>query len=140
MPSQTLSWLPVNVAAAAMADLLLSPSPINLTYHVENPNRQDWVAVMSTIAKELGHPPSCFVEFEEWVRLVGQKTSADRDSGTEILMAFLAKDFQHMSGGGIILDTSKARQVSAILRSTDSVSVETITKYVKAWEKFGLFL
>lgn len=106
VPPQTLSWLPVNVAAAAMADLLLSPSPTNLTYHVENPIRQDWTAVMTTIAKELGHPPSCFVEFEERMRLVGQKTSADCDSGTGILMDFLERDFQHVSSGGIVLDAS----------------------------------
>lgn len=140
VPPQTLSWLPVNVAAAAMADLLLSPSPTNLTYHVENPIRQDWTAVMTTIAKELGHPSSCFVEFEEWMRLVGQKTSADCDSGTRTLMEFLAKDFQHMSSGGIVLDTSKTRQVSATLRNADSVSVGIIAKYVESWKGSKLLL
>lgn len=95
---------------------------------------------MATIAKELGHPPSCFVEFEEWVRLVGKKTPTDGDSGAEILIDFLVKDFQHISGGRIVLDTSKTRQVSTILRNAESVSVETIATYVKAWKKFGLFL
>lgn len=123
-----------------MADLMLSPSPIDLTYHVENPNRQDCMAVMTTIAKELGHPTSCFVEFDEWAKLLSHKTSTDCDSGTSVLMDFLVKDFRHMSGGGIVLDTSKARQVSAILRNVDGVSVETIATYVKAWKKFGMFL
>lgn len=122
-----------------MADLLFSPSSLDLTYHLENPNRQDWTTVMTTIARELGHPPSSFVEFDEWARLVGQKTSAECDSGTGVLMDFLVKDFQHMSGGGIVLDTSKARQVSATLRNADSISVETIATYVKAWKNFGLF-
>ncbi|KAG6354789.1 hypothetical protein INS49_003870 [Diaporthe citri] len=136
----TLSWLPVNVAAAAMADLLLSPNPVNLAYHVENPVRQDWTAVMTAIANELGHPASCLVEFEEWTRLVGQKTSANRDFGTEALMDFLLKDFQRMSAGGIVLDTSRAREVSTTLRNADAVSVETIAKYVKAWKTSGLLL
>lgn len=123
-----------------MADMLFSTSPMNLTYHIENPVRQDWTAVMTTIAKELGRPPSCLVEFEEWTRLVGQKTSADCGSGTGILMDFLAQDFRHMSGGGIVLDTSKARQVSATLRNADSVSAETITKYVESWKEYNLLL
>lgn len=134
-----MSWLPVNVAAAAMAELLFSPRDLDLTYHLENPNRQDWTAIMTTIARELGHPLSSFVEFDEWARLVSQKTSAESDSGTETLMDFLVKDFRHMSGGGVVLDTSKARQVSGILKNVDSVSVETIAKYVKAWKKLGLF-
>lgn len=140
MFSQTLSWLPVNVAAAAMSDLLLSPNPVRLAYHVENPVRQDWTAVMTEIANELGHPPSCFIEFEEWKRLVNQKTSADRDLGTDALMDFLVKEFQHMSTGGIVLDTSKAREVSTTLRDAGGVSMETIAEYVKAWKKCGLLL
>lgn len=123
-----------------MSDLLLSPSPGNLTYHVENPVRQDWTAVMTAIAKELGHPPSCLVEFEEWKRLVNQKTSADRDLGTGTLMDFLLKEFQHMSTGGIVLDTSRAQEVSTTLRDADGVSMETVDKYVKAWKESGLLL
>lgn len=140
MHLQTLSWLPVNVAAAAMSDLLLSPDSVSLTYHLENPFRQDWKTVMTVIANELGHPPSCFVEFEEWTRLVGQKTSADGDMGNGILMDFLVKDFQHMSAGGIILDTSGAQEASANLRNASGVSMETIGKYVKSWKKYGLLL
>lgn len=138
MHLQTLSWLPVNVAAAAMSDLLLSPDSINLTYHLENPVRQDWTTVMAAIAEELGHPPSCFVEFEEWTRLVDRKASADGDLGRDVLVDFLVKDFQHMSAGGIVLDTSRARESSATLRTAGSVSVETIAKYVRSWKKFGL--
>lgn len=140
MHLQTLSWLPVNIAAAAMADLLLSPDSVNLTYHLENPVRQDWTTVMAAIANELGHSPSCFVEFEEWTRLVGGKTSANGDLGRSVLMDFLEKDFQHMSAGGIILDTSRAQRASASLRNASGVSVKTIGKYVKSWKEYGLLL
>ncbi|KAI7777793.1 hypothetical protein LA080_003070 [Diaporthe eres] len=122
----TLSWLPVNVAAAAMSDLLFSPIPVSLTCHVENPVRKDWTAVMTAIANELGHPSSCSVEFEEWTRLVSEETSANHDSGTDVLMDFLLKEFQRMSAGGVVLDTARAREVSTTLRNADGVSAETI--------------
>ncbi|KAK7701628.1 putative secondary metabolism biosynthetic enzyme [Diaporthe eres] len=136
----TLSWLPINVAAAAMSELLLSPAPVNLVYHVENPVRQDWTAVMTTIANELGHPSSCFVGFEEWARLVGEETSVNHDSGTGVLMDFLLKEFQPMSAGGVVLDNARAREVSTTLGNADGVSVETIAKYVTAWKRSGLLL
>lgn len=123
-----------------MSDLLLSPGPVSLTYHVENPTRQDWTDVMTAIANELGHPPSCLVEFEEWTRLVGRKTSAERDAGTDILLDFLEKDFQHMAAGGIVLDTSRARAVSTTLQNVGGISVENTAKYVKAWKESGLVL
>lgn len=123
-----------------MSDLLLSPSPVNLVYHVENPVRQDWTAVMTAIANELGHPPSCFVEFEEWARLVGEKTSANHQHGTDVLMDFLLKEFQRMSAGGLVLDTTRAREVSTTLGNANGVSVKTIAKYVRAWKTSGLIL
>ncbi|KAK2608172.1 hypothetical protein N8I77_006797 [Diaporthe amygdali] len=136
----TLSWLPVDVAARSMVELLFSSGPMKLAYHVENPIRQDWMAVMSEIAKELGHKPSCFVEFEEWTRLINQRGSTDNDSDSGLLTDFLGKEFQHMSDGDIVLDTSRARKVSKILRNAQSVSSQTIAKYVQAWREVGLLL
>ncbi|KAL1851969.1 putative NRPS-like protein biosynthetic cluster [Diaporthe australafricana] len=136
----TLSWLPVNVAAAAMSDLLLSSEPMDVIYHMENPVRQDWATVMNQIAEELGHQVSCFIEFKEWTRLVRRSSSTGRDSGIEMLMDFLEKEFQHMSDSSIVLDTWKTRRVSKTLRDTTSVPVDTITKYTGAWKKAGLIL
>lgn len=54
---------------------------------------------MTAIANELGHPPSCLVEFEESAQLVAAETSAKHDFGTDALMDFLLKEFQRMSAG-----------------------------------------
>lgn len=95
---------------------------------------------MTAIANELGHPSSCSVEFEEWTRLVSEETSANHDSGTDVLMDFLLKEFQRISAGGVVLDTARARGDSTTLRNADGVSAEIIAKYVKAWKKSGLLL
>ncbi|GAB1316616.1 hypothetical protein MFIFM68171_06826 [Madurella fahalii] len=138
----TLSWLPVDTAAAAISEILLSPEPIGLMYHVENPLRQDWYTAMSTIAEELGFPSSALVDFDEWVAKA-EGSAQPQESGGEsvsMLMDFFKHDFERMASGGVILDTSKARQVSPTLRDADIVEREEIAKYVREWRRSGFLV
>ncbi|KAI4269248.1 MAG: hypothetical protein LQ337_007399 [Flavoplaca oasis] len=45
----TLSWLPVDIAARTVTDLLLRPEAPGLVAHVENPVRQSWTDVCSVL-------------------------------------------------------------------------------------------
>lgn len=136
---QTLSWLPVDTAAAAISEILLSPEPIGLIYHVENPLRQDWYTAMSTIAEELGFSSSALVSFDEWVAKAEASAllRGSRDDSVAMLMDFFKHDFQRMASGGVVLDTTKARQVSPTLRDADIVEREEIAKYVQDWRRSG---
>ncbi|KAH6839452.1 hypothetical protein B0I37DRAFT_439049, partial [Chaetomium sp. MPI-CAGE-AT-0009] len=136
----TLSWLPVDAAAAAISDILLSPQPIDLIYHVENPLRQDWYTVMSTIAEELGFPPSsALVNFDEWVAKAegSPLVRTSGDTSVAMLMDFFKHDFERMASGGVILATFKARQVSLALRNAEIVEREDILNYVRNWRRSG---
>ncbi|KAH6623072.1 hypothetical protein F5144DRAFT_495138 [Chaetomium tenue] len=136
----TLSWLPVDVAATTISDVLLSPQPLDLIYHVENPLRQDWYTVMSTIAEGLGFPPSsALVSFDEWVAKA-EGSALVRASGyasVAMLMDFFKHDFERMASGGVVLDTSKARQASLALRNVEIVEREEILNYVRNWRRSG---
>lgn len=130
----------MDTAAAAISDILLSPRPIDLIYHVENPLRQDWYTVMSTIAEELGFPSSsALINFDEWV--VKAEGSAlvrtSGDSSVAMLMDFFKHDFERMASGGVILDTFKARQVSLALGNAEIVEREEILNYVRDWRRCG---
>ena len=58
--------MPVNRAAAAIADLLLDSSmELKAIYHVENPSRQTWAGVMDELALLLGGLPR--VPYDEWL-------------------------------------------------------------------------
>ncbi|KAJ0100726.1 hypothetical protein J7T55_009318 [Diaporthe amygdali] len=130
----TLSWLPVNLAAVALSEILLSPKPMQLVYHVENPVRQEWTTVVGLIAKELGHPPSSLVSLKKWLEQATQQDPKQSDSRSTFLLQFVKDHFEHMSAGGIVLDTRKAQEAFPSLKTISEVPGGTITKYVQRWK------
>jgi thioester reductase-like protein len=139
--TQTLSWAPVDSAAEALSELLLTPHPVNSIYHLENPVRQSWHDVLTTLAYKLDISSTEFLPFDEWMDRVSdfaadKGTKEDR-SAAMMLAEFFKHDFQHMSGGNVILDTARARAISHTLRGMDAVEGELVASYVDQWRKMG---
>ncbi|KAK0445815.1 hypothetical protein EV421DRAFT_1902179 [Armillaria borealis] len=80
----TLSWLPVNRAGQIVVELLFSHrfKPI---YHIENPARQEWMAVIDNLADILGIP---VLDYAEWLERVRGNEQVNR------LIGFLERDFE----------------------------------------------
>ncbi|KAF2968004.1 hypothetical protein GQX73_g5534 [Xylaria multiplex] len=130
----TLSWLPVDTCAAVISDIIQSPSPLEIVYHVENPVRQDWPSMLSDITSELGCANDSFIMFDQWCKQVAGQSTVPEE---ELLMDFFADDFQHMACGGVLLDTSTARQASETLRKATTINKELLQKYIHGWRKSG---
>ncbi|KAJ5604420.1 hypothetical protein N7510_009574 [Penicillium lagena] len=135
----TLSWIPMDAAAAVLGDILFSAS-LSGIYHLENPIRQAWQDILDVFA-------SCMdintvrVPFNQWLSNV---QAAVEHQGTEdermelhMLSDFFEKNFQRMATGRVILDTSRTRAVSRTLREVDEVSTEVVSKYVSQWRRNG---
>ena len=127
--------------AETLSELLLTPQPVDLIYHLENPVRQSWYDILTTLASKLGIPSAEFLPFDEWMDRVGafaaDKGSKDDRSAATMLAEFFKQDFQHMSGGNVILDTARARSISATLRGMDAVEAELVASYVDQWKRIG---
>ena len=67
---QTLSWLPVDLAAQTICDILLTDHPIESIYHLENPIRQSWHDCLSAMASELGLMETNILSFIVWFETV----------------------------------------------------------------------
>ncbi|KFY00088.1 hypothetical protein O988_03530 [Pseudogymnoascus sp. VKM F-3808] len=136
-----LSWCPVNDVAATLGELLLpetTPYPI---YHIENPSRQPWKEMISTLAEALDVPPSNIIPFEEWVDRVRQfPGSVDLDNPAGRLVDFLEKNFVRMSCGDLVLDTAKSTEHSETLRNLGPVDGDLVRKYVHSWKTTGFLL
>ncbi|KAF2004768.1 acetyl-CoA synthetase-like protein [Amniculicola lignicola CBS 123094] len=134
----TLSWLPVDHAAAATIDMLLNPSP-DIVFHLENPIRQSWADVLRVIAGELGLGGSgAFIPYKVWLSRVLAVPDEKMDANpAKKLAAFFEGDFEHMSGGEIILDTAQSRRASKSLRYQRAVGDELVRRYVEGWKKAG---
>lgn len=133
----TLSWTPVNDVAGALSELLLqhdsAPWPI---YHIDNPVRQEWSETAALLADGVGAE---VVDFAEWVRLVRSYPGAvEGENPAAKLVDFFEKDFQRMSCGGLLLDTSRACEHSETLRAVGPVGPDVVRRYIDAWKTAGI--
>ncbi|KAK0202205.1 hypothetical protein DFS33DRAFT_1444321, partial [Desarmillaria ectypa] len=124
----TLSWLPVNRAGQIVVELLFSDrfKPI---YHMENPARQEWTAVIDNLADILGIP---VVGYAEWLERVRGNEQVNK------LIGFLERDFERMASGGVVLGTDEARKDSRGMRESGVVGRKEVEEYVNYWRRVGV--
>ncbi|KAL4940296.1 hypothetical protein BDV06DRAFT_230437 [Aspergillus oleicola] len=132
-PALTLSWIPVNDAAKSIIEILLSHSPVNLVFHIENPVRQSWHDVLQSIASELGITQR--LSYDQWLARVS--SASDEGNPAKKLSNFFANDFVRMACGEVVLGTDSARGTSATLRKIDAVTEGTVRGYLKYWGAIG---
>ncbi|KAF7171666.1 hypothetical protein CNMCM5623_003994 [Aspergillus felis] len=123
----SFSWLPMDIAGRAVSDITLSNSQQHF-YHVENPIRQPWVDLLTSLRSELR---LSLVDFEDWIM---QARQSDLLTGLE---DFFTNDFETLASGGIILRTDSSRAVSQSLRSCGGVGVNLLKKYLQSWKDQG---
>ncbi|KAI1804327.1 hypothetical protein F4811DRAFT_552992 [Daldinia bambusicola] len=138
-----LSWTPVDQVAGTLVDLLFLPEdkthyPI---YHVENPVRQQWKEMTSILANALHIPQEGIVSFAEWVQRVREHPRRVEGPAGEnpafLLIDFLDDNFFRMSCGGLLLDTTKAREHSITLANTGPVDEHVTRKFIQSWKNMG---
>ncbi|KAL3462085.1 hypothetical protein BJX64DRAFT_288628 [Aspergillus heterothallicus] len=127
-----MGWMPVDVAAQVMTELLLGDS--EEICHIDNPAEQEWASVVDVLVEELG---AIKVPFNEWLERVREH---GLDSNPAGLMAdWLQANFERMSCRGA-MDTHIARKHSSTLRqmrADGKVRAETVRKYVRNWKERG---
>ncbi|KAF2205455.1 acetyl-CoA synthetase-like protein [Delitschia confertaspora ATCC 74209] len=133
----TLSWIPVNHAASVVSDILLTPSPLNLVYHVENPLRQPWHDLLLTLSNSLNLPITETLPFPQWLVALQSVSSKDNSSQAMKLVEFFEEDFERMACGNVVMDTYQARRVSGALRKVSVVKEEVVERYVRYWRGCG---
>ncbi|CAG8220264.1 unnamed protein product [Penicillium salamii] len=134
-----LSWTPVDDVAGILVDLLFVESPYPI-YHIENPVTQPWQQMLLVLANGLGVPPNNRLPFDEWVARVRDFPAdplAKNQNPAALLTDFLGKEFQHLSAGGLILDTTRARKHSPTLRAVGPVDPDHVRKFIQYWKSVG---
>ncbi|KAE8553904.1 hypothetical protein EYB25_002442 [Talaromyces marneffei] len=133
----TLSWLPVDLASTVLEEIIFSPEPMELVYHLENPVRQPWNEVLDILASELDVDKHNRIPMAEWLEDI-MKRRPDDGNPAAALADFFQEDFEWMSGGSIVLSTETSRRHSPTLRRAGPVHDETIRRYVQYWRGIGL--
>jgi nucleoside-diphosphate-sugar epimerase len=143
--SGALSWTPVDCVATTLAELALdnssgTPDTSNTypIYHIDNPLRQPWEAMLPVLARALDIPPSNMLPFTEWVRRVRHFSgSVEKDNPAFKLIDFLDGNFLRMSCGGLLLDTKHSREHSPALAAQGPVSAAVAEGYIRYWKRAG---
>lgn len=134
----TLSWLPVDSAAAAVSEILLGNDSrhgsMRLVYHLENPVRQCWQDVVAALCKEL--QIDNLVSFEEWLDLVA--TADDVANPAKKLVDFFSAHFNQMASGELVLDTVVAQGASPTLAGMSAVDSSYLQAYISYWRSLGI--
>jgi thioester reductase-like protein len=134
----TLSWIPVDYAAQVLVELLFASTSEQCIFHLENPIRQSWHEVLTTVASELRIPETSFLPYSEWLaRVLAIPDDRIDENPAKKLAGFFTEDFEHMASGGIIMDTGNARKASQCLRGINAIDEDLIVAYVAHWRKAG---
>ena len=134
----TLSWIPVDYAAQVLVELLFASSSEQCIFHLENPIRQSWHEVLTTVASELRIAETSFLPYSEWLaRVLAIPDDRIDENPVKKLAGFFTGDFEHMAGGGIIMDTGKARKASQCLRGINAIDEDLVVAYVARWREAG---
>ncbi|PYI02489.1 polyketide synthase [Aspergillus sclerotiicarbonarius CBS 121057] len=136
----TLSWMPVDDAAAVFCEILFARHPLAPVYQVENPVRQPWSDLLDTVAPELGLTTR--IPFDDWLAQVIQAAESQgtaRGYPVLKLQAFFERLFQPAVCGQVILATDRSRSCSPTLRRMRAVEDEVVLKFVQHWKDIGYF-
>lgn len=83
------------------------------------------------LTRELDIPSGRVVSFEEWMEAV--TSLSEEGNPAKKLVDFLGKEFNKMSCGEVILDTSASRNISPTMRKLGPIGDEQVRAYLRYW-------
>ncbi|ROW11935.1 hypothetical protein VPNG_05279 [Cytospora leucostoma] len=140
-----LQWVPVDHCAGTMVDLLAigndnAPDPYPV-YHIDNPVGQPWKDMSPVLASALGIPPSRFVPFRDWCKLVRRSPlPLETENPARRLVDWLEHNFERMSCGGLILETVRTQEHSKTMAELGPVSPGMARRFVASWKEMGYLM
>ncbi|KAK7430456.1 hypothetical protein QQZ08_002975 [Neonectria magnoliae] len=132
----TLSWIPVDDAAAVISDMTFSAGIPPIAQHLENPVRQAWSDVIASIGQQL-NLANAPVPFDNWLDQVASAGGEEDAYPIRKLHDFFKHSFRAVACGQVILDTAVARSSSVTLRNSSAVDDATIQGYIRHWKETG---
>lgn len=135
---QTLSWLPVDLVAASISEILLTNHALDPIYHLENSIRQSWHDCLTVLASELDMSNSHDLPFDDWLNnFCANSDDETNQNPMKEISDFFKEDFERMAGGLLVLSTENTRKVSSTFRSVKPVDRDLIAAYISWWKSCG---
>ncbi|KAF2108587.1 putative polyketide synthase [Lophiotrema nucula] len=137
-----MQWVPVDLSAAVMTDLVLNPDASHPVYHVDNPVGQPWKDMNRVLARALGSPDAIdIIPFKDWVRRVRASPlvpETENPAARPGMPDWLETNFERMACGALILRTERAQEHSVTMaKEVGPVSEEVVAKFLDYWRRVG---
>lgn len=151
-----VDWVPVDVAAGAVGDILLGAADAGSgmvgketgerayeVYNIVNPSPIPWSSLISMLqhALSLADPAAQALEeisMVEWVHRLDVLAAAGRDDVPGLkLLSFFEGMANEDSGGGKVFETNRAREASRALRECGPLEEAWVRGNVGRWREVG---
>ncbi|KAJ5378241.1 uncharacterized protein N7496_005650 [Penicillium cataractarum] len=138
----SMQWVPVDAAAASISELLHIGNEANAVeaypvYHIDNPVGQSWKEMSPVLARALGIASTGIVPYRDWLRRITRSPLQESENPASRIVYFLDRDYERMSCGGLVLDTSKTKEHSKTMASLGPLSPAVVEGYVRSWKETG---
>ncbi|RDW71374.1 acetyl-CoA synthetase-like protein [Coleophoma cylindrospora] len=147
LPHQSVDWIPVNIAAASITDLLSHYSQditAEAAYHVHNitnPHSIPWTSLLTILASTL--VPSKTLEtvsMREWVDRLNLASSATPEESRDIQGLRLLQFFENMVGDeeeSKVFETAKTQQISKSLQGCGTFCEDWVKGNLEVWREMN---
>ncbi|VDC04878.1 unnamed protein product [Peniophora sp. CBMAI 1063] len=129
--NEPVSWVPVDVAASALIDVMRADG---LVFHLVAPHPSNWRTIFGTFAAHLEVP---LVEYREWATRVSTaaETSVAQDDAQLLALADFFRDGR--IGEEMKMDSARMCEASPILAAMPPLGEKDALLYLGFWEKIG---
>ncbi|KAI0769291.1 acetyl-CoA synthetase-like protein [Trametes elegans] len=127
----TVSWVPVDIASAALLEILASDERI---LHLTAPRPASWPAVFASLAHELDVP---LAPAQDWLAALRAAADAATVAGQHESAYALLPFFDAALRAELRFDTRKAVEASHALADMAPVGAEDVGRWVRFWRARG---
>ncbi|KAI1298678.1 hypothetical protein F5Y03DRAFT_409122 [Xylaria venustula] len=146
LPSESVDWLPVDIAAMAVIEIALphdnenSPRSMDYpdipVYHVLNPHRSpSWRQMLDWLSKEPGSTPFEIVPASAWMESLEATMTADQEwkHPCQALVGLWKQRYidPYLSPKPLVFDVSSTQHTSQSIRNASSLSRQRV---IKMWK------
>ncbi|RDL38497.1 Acetyl-CoA synthetase-like protein [Venustampulla echinocandica] len=141
-PSKHIDWVPINIAATVIADILMSnpsPSAPYTVHNITNPHPTPYPSLITHFLTLTGNPNLQSIPMKEWTsRLSALADSNPEIPGVRLLPFFeMMADLNDDSVPSKVFETAKTRRMSVALRECGPFCREWLEAYVRVWKEQG---
>ncbi|KAL1701566.1 hypothetical protein EV121DRAFT_211887 [Schizophyllum commune] len=142
---QLMPWLPMDVTAHALLDIVFSPKPLEPSYNLVHPRPISFSRIMRFVQRSLASTTGVelsFVPFKDWMARLEDAARRPGVSARDVPGIKLIPFLHDVCAGGTFgrdFAMEKMMRISSALRDLDHICQADVDAWVRYWEECGMF-